>query len=196
MRRLALAILAAAIPVISMAGDGLEFKPSPTKFGSGSASSPAVTFGGEATGFYHTAGTLYLSLSGTGRFRFGATGLDIYIDSSAIRLGTGSDLVIGRDAAAKLQLGADATTATAQTIKGPDSTGAGIAGGALILGSSSGGAGGERGPVRVEDGGTKPTCAAGIRGAIWYDAGGAGVADTFEVCRKDAGDAYAWVTLF
>lgn len=44
--------------------------------------------------------------------------------------------------------------------------------------------------------GTKPTCAAGIRGTVYYVAGGAGVLDTFEVCRKDAADAYAWVTLF
>lgn len=44
--------------------------------------------------------------------------------------------------------------------------------------------------------GSKPACAAGIRGTVWYVAGGAGVADTFEVCRKDAADAYAWVALF
>jgi len=44
--------------------------------------------------------------------------------------------------------------------------------------------------------GTKPTCASGIRGTIYYVAGGAGVLDTLEVCRKDAADAYAWVTLF
>ena len=42
----------------------------------------------------------------------------------------------------------------------------------------------------------EPTCAAGIRGTVNYVAGGAGVLDTFKVCRKDAGDAYAWVTLF
>lgn len=48
----------------------------------------------------------------------------------------------------------------------------------------------------VDDAGTKPTCDATTRGAIWYDAGGAGVLDTLEVCRKDAGDAYAWVSLF
>jgi len=44
--------------------------------------------------------------------------------------------------------------------------------------------------------GTRPTCDSTNRGYTWYVAGGAGVADTFEVCRKDAGDAYAWVTLF
>jgi hypothetical protein len=51
-------------------------------------------------------------------------------------------------------------------------------------------------PVRLNTTGTKPTCTAGIRGALWYGAGGAGVLDTFEVCRKDAADAYAWVSVF
>jgi hypothetical protein len=46
------------------------------------------------------------------------------------------------------------------------------------------------------DSGTKPTCNAGNRGKVWYDAGGAGVADTLEVCRKSAADAYAWTALF
>ena len=50
--------------------------------------------------------------------------------------------------------------------------------------------------VAIGDGGAKPTCEAATRGGIWYDAGGAGVADTLEVCRKDGADAYAWVSLF
>ena len=44
--------------------------------------------------------------------------------------------------------------------------------------------------------GTKPACDSGRRGMFWYVAGGAGVLDTFEVCRKDAADAYAWVSIF
>ena len=44
--------------------------------------------------------------------------------------------------------------------------------------------------------GTRPTCDSTTRGTVWYVAGGAGVADTFEVCRKDAADTYAWVSLF
>lgn len=123
------------------------------------------------------------------------------------------DVVLNRDTVATLQTGVDAATAVAQTIKGPDSTGANVAGanltlrggagtngnatgGQLILGGGVKAGTGELGAVQIEDGGTKPTCAAGIRGSIWYDAGGAGVLDTFEVCRKDAANAYAWVTLF
>jgi len=33
------------------------------------------------------------------------------------------------------------------------------------------------------------------RGSFWYEAGGVGVADTVEVCRKDSGNAYAWVSV-
>lgn len=45
------------------------------------------------------------------------------------------------------------------------------------------------------DPGTQPTCDSGLRGAIWYEAGGAGVADSIEVCAKDSGDSYAWVAM-
>lgn len=44
--------------------------------------------------------------------------------------------------------------------------------------------------------GTKPTCDVTVRGLIWYVAGGAGVADTGEMCRKDGADAYAWVAIY
>jgi hypothetical protein len=38
----------------------------------------------------------------------------------------------------------------------------------------------------------KPTCNATNRGKVFYLDGAAGVADTFEVCGKDASDVYAW----
>lgn len=44
--------------------------------------------------------------------------------------------------------------------------------------------------------GTRPTCSVTYRGTLWFVAGGAGVADTLEVCRKSSLDAYAWVSLF
>lgn len=44
--------------------------------------------------------------------------------------------------------------------------------------------------------GTKPACAVGVRGTIFYTPGAGGVADALEVCRKDAADAYAWVALY
>jgi hypothetical protein len=50
------------------------------------------------------------------------------------------------------------------------------------------------GGIRVETAG-KPSCDADHGGNIHYVAGGAGVADTFEACRKDASDNYAWVSI-
>lgn len=50
--------------------------------------------------------------------------------------------------------------------------------------------------VQFKDTGTKPTCDSSTRFAIWVDEGGAGVKDTVDVCAKDAGDAYAWRTLY
>jgi hypothetical protein len=44
--------------------------------------------------------------------------------------------------------------------------------------------------------GTKPACDATYRGTFWYVAGGTGVADTMEVCRKDAANNFAWVSVF
>jgi hypothetical protein len=52
------------------------------------------------------------------------------------------------------------------------------------------------GSVDITDTGAKPTCDATTRGTFWVDEGGAGVADTVEVCSKDAGDAYAWRALY
>ena len=44
--------------------------------------------------------------------------------------------------------------------------------------------------------GTKPTCAASVRGMTWFTRGGAGAKDAYEVCAKDASDAYAWRTIY
>lgn len=49
--------------------------------------------------------------------------------------------------------------------------------------------------IRLTTIGSKPTCDSVIRGRIWRTEGGAGVADTAEMCTKDAGDAYAWRSL-
>lgn len=49
--------------------------------------------------------------------------------------------------------------------------------------------------LNTSGGGSKPTCASGIRGTLWYVQGGSGVADTSEVCAKSTADTYAWVSL-
>ncbi len=43
---------------------------------------------------------------------------------------------------------------------------------------------------------SRPTCNLSNRGKTWFVAGASGVADTFEVCRKDSSNTYGWVTLF
>ncbi len=45
-------------------------------------------------------------------------------------------------------------------------------------------------------GATQPTCVAGLRGLIWYTAGGTGTKDTVNVCTKDAADAYNWRSIY
>ncbi len=49
--------------------------------------------------------------------------------------------------------------------------------------------------LNLPGGASQPAAAAGLRGTIWYTAGGAGVADKIEICAKSALDAYSWVPL-
>jgi hypothetical protein len=44
--------------------------------------------------------------------------------------------------------------------------------------------------------GSKPVCAAGVRGMFWHEQGADGIKDAVEVCAKDAADVYAWRALF
>ena len=52
------------------------------------------------------------------------------------------------------------------------------------------------GGVRYNTATAKPTCDSTVRGTTWFTQGAPGVKDTFEVCAKDAADAYAWRTLY
>lgn len=49
--------------------------------------------------------------------------------------------------------------------------------------------------VQIDTTGSKTTCAGNNRGSLFYQRGGAGVADVTYECRKDTADAYAWVPL-
>ena len=40
----------------------------------------------------------------------------------------------------------------------------------------------------------QPTCAVGVRGAVFNVEGASGAADVFQVCLKDASNAYNWTT--
>lgn len=187
----------------------------------GSTAAPGLGFASEpGLGFNRiSASVIGVTYNNSVRWGFvGATSNLQLVSYAALAwttaVGSAGDTFLSRDgAAATIQIGIDAATATAQTFKGADSTGAtitgasltvkggngtsGIAnGGALVLSGGANSSTGEPGAVRIADGGTKPTCDAARRGSIWYDAGSAGVADTFEVCAKAAaGDAYGWYAL-
>lgn len=49
--------------------------------------------------------------------------------------------------------------------------------------------------VRLADGGALPTCNSGTRGRMAFVYGSTLVADSVQVCKKNALDAYAWATL-
>jgi len=51
-------------------------------------------------------------------------------------------------------------------------------------------------PPVVSSASAPPLATADFRGTIWVTRGGAGVADTVQVCAKDAADAYAWRTIY
>jgi hypothetical protein len=52
------------------------------------------------------------------------------------------------------------------------------------------------GGIRLNTAIAKPACDSTTRGTTWFTQGGAGVKDSYEVCAKDAADAYAWRTLY
>jgi hypothetical protein len=41
-----------------------------------------------------------------------------------------------------------------------------------------------------------PVCSTGVRGRLWFVAGGTGVKDSLSVCAKDATNAFAWRALY
>ena len=51
------------------------------------------------------------------------------------------------------------------------------------------------GGVELATSGAQPTCSATIRGTLWVIQGGAGVADQYQICEKNAADAYVWSTV-
>lgn len=49
--------------------------------------------------------------------------------------------------------------------------------------------------LKLSASGARPAASADTRGVIWLKKGGAGVADTFEVCVKTSADTYVWKTI-
>jgi len=181
----------------------------------GTFAAPSLSFANETDkGFYSGASNrISVTFAGSAEnIRLTANIVGILSNSAQFQMGSNLDTIISWGAANTVQLGVNAATATAQALKGPNSTGATIAGGnltiragdgtsgianggQLILGGGLNSSTGEPGAVQLEDRGTKPTCAAEIRGSIWYDAAGAGAADTIEVCAHKSDNSYAWIAL-
>lgn len=124
-----------------------------------------------------TAGSERFPNDGTIQFRNQADTANL----TAVTVGTDNILLLGSNTGSGVTVGA-ANGTVEVNIYGP-----------VGFGGSPGTT--DRAPQWV-DPGTKPACDANHRGMVWYDAGAAAVLDTFELCRKDAADAYAWVTLF
>ena len=51
------------------------------------------------------------------------------------------------------------------------------------------------GGIQYADG-ARPSCDSAHRGTTWYEAGAAGVKDTFALCGKNASDVYAWQAIY
>jgi hypothetical protein len=169
----------------------------------GTAAAPGFAWAGEpGTGFFRTTALVNLSIGGALRYVFGAGDFRMYSDSASVLLGANSDTKLLRIAANHLGM-RNAANAQTFSIAATDGGGAdyerlaieATTGGAFKLTPKAGGTGALR-PVGIGDGGVKPACDATNRGGFWYDAGGAGVADTFEVCTKDVADAYAWRAVY
>lgn len=53
-----------------------------------------------------------------------------------------------------------------------------------------------QGGLRLATTSAKPNCSIATRGTMWFTQGETGVADTLDVCAKDASGNYAWRTLY
>lgn len=98
----------------------------PTKIYRSAANQIGVAVNGVATAFFDPANTFLIH---------------------PIRMGSASDLYIGRDAAATLQIGIDGASPLTNKIKGPDASGSNVGGGALRLAGGQGT--GQGTPARV-----------------------------------------------
>lgn len=162
--------------------------------GDGTWAAPTAGAGGSTTQFqFNNAG----ALGGTSNFLFTAASGQVTLNQA----GNGNQTLYGKrvtDTAPtgnfvlfqnqaanedlfKVDVSGNTTVAgtlTMATASGTD--------GILTISSASAGGG-----LQLTSG-AKPTCNAANRGLIWYTAGGAGVADTVEICSKSSGDVYAY----
>jgi len=105
----------------------------------GTAAAASLQLGASTVGlFAASANELGVALDGAQVWNLAADALSLLSDTGKYRLGVGSDLILGREAAAILQMGIDAAAPVAQTLKGPDGSGTDKAGGNLTIGAGRG----------------------------------------------------------
>lgn len=134
--------------------------------GDGSASAPTYSFTSSPNYGFFKAGptTVDLATGGQRLFAWGNDGNYYLLNANpAIVFGASSDLIIGREAAAVLQMGADAAGVTDQMFKGPDRiTSDGVGGNLTIAGGRNRGAS-AGGSIIFQ---TSPAAGAGVTGTL------------------------------
>ena len=101
----------------------------------------------------------------------------------------GENITSGTVATVRLDVG----TGGAQVAAGNhnhDATYVGLTGGTMTGALST------NGGVILSTSGSQPDCNSASRGMLWFIQGEAGVKDSLQICAKDAGDAYAWRTIW
>ncbi len=95
----------------------------------------------------------------------------------------------------------DFSVTTANQFAGRFANGYWLTGGGVAIGTSSAPTSSSaalevNGGVKLNTATAQPTCTSSTRGTFWVVQNSTGVKDTVEVCAKDAGDAYAWRTIY
>jgi hypothetical protein len=131
----------------SITNGGATFNAGQLLAPSGNQTWPGIAFSEDNdAGLYYSFGSLIYSVSGTNKVNFSTSSIGIYSDTGGFVMGVSQDTTIKRDAANVIQLGSDAASPAAQTIKGADTSASDTAGGIFRLkggtskGSGSGGA--------------------------------------------------------
>jgi hypothetical protein len=143
-------------------------------------------------------GTSGFDLDALGTFSVDVVGNAEIISDGLVDLNSASGVSgaqVRTDSAGTADMTANTTGISAAAIAHATGSGAPVASLSISNGSVTASVGADVKGVFVLTGGSKPTCDSTNRGGMWRVEGGAGVADTFEVCTKDAADAYAWRTL-